>query len=158
MSVTINTNKKIQAMLDAILKQNYEIQVGVLSKPDSNNSVSGDAKKTNKKKNIKSNKTVAEVAAIHEFGLGITQRSFLFSTVAERKEKWTEQLKKLLKNVTSEADYVEKIKLLAIKMQSDVRRKFTANDWAPVKRGGTPLVDSGQLRRAISWSVKKGSK
>jgi hypothetical protein len=51
---------------------------------------------------------------------------------------------------------------LGIWGQREIIKKFRDNDWAPnapftvaLKGSSTPLIDTGQLRQSITWSVEK---
>ncbi len=110
--------------------------------------------------------TLAEVAAIHEFGSpgnNISERSFIRETVQEE----TQNLKKLSakqakKIFALEITTEEGIGVIGEFMKSKIIKKFTANNWeanAPstvkAKNSATPLIDTGQLRQSIQWEIVK---
>ena len=155
MTVVDKENQNLKKAIDALLKSGVEIKVGVLSIPNS-----GDVSAKDKKKS--STTSVLEVAMVHEFGSPakrIPKRSFLVSTFESKKDSWLRAFKTLLSNVTSDVDLNNALQQFGQLMQRDVRLKFTNNNWAPLKyRKGNPLLDTGQLRRSISYQVKKGKK
>lgn len=109
--------------------------------------------------------TVADVAAINEFGLGDTpERSFLRSTVDENEAKYREFERRIGKAVilnklqSAEQGY-EQLGALVV---GDVQRKISSgvppeNAPSTVARKGssTPLIDTGQMRSSVTSRVTK---
>jgi len=169
MTVKVKTNKAAEAFLKTMLGKPYSVRVGILEKPEGSKVDANDKKKKSatgkgKRRRIKSGNsrvpTVVEIARIHEFGTRhIPKRSFLLSTYKRKRLEWEKAFIKLVSNVTSEETYVKQLKAYGALMQRDVRLTFTNNNWKPLKyREGTPLVDTGQLRRAIAFNVQKGDR
>ena len=111
-----------------------------------------------------SNITIAELAAIHEFGLGVPERSFLrawFDQNEDRARSFvTELLKAVVKGKYSKEQALE---LLGTKLQAEIQARISAgidpaNAPSTIARKGsaTPLIDTGQLRSSMSYKV--GSK
>jgi len=169
------TNKKLEAALDRIFSIGAFVKVGIIGKPDNVGGVKADAGKEVLKPwqgdfflFTSTSVTLVDVAVIHEFGTStIPQRSFLRSTYAENKKKipraFEAEARRALKK--KEWDPEEIMERIGIWFQGLVVKKFTNNDWPALKdptRGGknkkgnaTPLVDTGQLRQAISYQVIK---
>jgi hypothetical protein len=115
--------------------------------------------------------TNVRLALIHEFGApeqGIPERSFVRSAFHEHREAYRELLVKLVKDGVLEGKMsLEKaLGLLGQKMASDMKGKFTKNDWPPntpetisAKGSSRPLIDTGALRASITYEVvMKGEK
>lgn len=102
--------------------------------------------------------SVIMVGAVHEFGSharNIPQRSFLRSTVQEKRRPYKKLFAKLggailLGKMTPE----KALNLLGLQAQSDVRQKITDIQDPPLKhRDGNPLIDTGHLRQSITFEV-----
>lgn len=109
------------------------------------------------------------LAAIHEFGserAGIPERSFLRLTADKNANKYRLLAKRLGREVyRGRITKKQSLNLLGLQMVADVRDTFdhTPSRWPALKEatiaarfhGGTkPLVDTGQLRGAISHKVE----
>jgi phage gpG-like protein len=153
MTVQDKQNLPLKKVLDSLLKSNLQINVGVLESPHSGD-VSAQSKKTG------SNVSVVSVAAVHEFGSPakkIPKRSFLLSTFESKKKIWPKAFKTLFERIKSEADLNNMLEQFGQLLQRDVRLTFTRNNWKPLKyRSGNPLLDTGQLRRSVSYEIKRG--
>jgi len=119
--------------------------------------------------------TVAQLGATHEFGLGVPECSFLRSTFDLNKDKY---LRFLVRGMGDEIYAAAKdkrpfgskdsktLKQLALKMEGDVKLRIGRRQIPPPnapstiarKGSSTPLVDSGQMRRAITSDVRIGGK
>lgn len=102
--------------------------------------------------------SVIMVGLVHEFGSpsrNIPQRSFLRSTVASNKREYKGIFKRLGKKIVDgKITKLEALKLLGLKVQTDVRDKITDIDSPELKsRDGNPLVDTGHLRQSITYEV-----
>lgn len=104
---------------------------------------------------------LAQIAAIHEFGLGkMPQRSFLRSAMDENKDKLAQMSAQVVKNVTKGADPVQQMNTVGMVAQGMVQKKivtgpFTPNSPATIKAKGSsrPLIDTGHLRQSITFLV-----
>lgn len=112
---------------------------------------------------------LVDVATFHEFGGAgdhPPQRSFIRSTVDGNRAKYDALIKKLHADVmTFKLSINQALGLLGERIEADIRRTFTKNDWPPLanpdlsragrKKGNTkfkghrPLIDTGQLWRSI---------
>ena len=104
--------------------------------------------------------SVIMVGAVHEFGSpsrNIPQRSFLRSTVSEKRTSYKSMFKKLSKRIVQgKMTKARALGLIGLQVQTDVRAKIT-NIKDPVlkHRDGNPLVDTGHLRQSIVYEVKE---
>ena len=133
------------------LKINPEIQLGVLS--DQASGLDG--------------LTMAELAAIHEFGApraNVPERSFLRATADEKQREWLTLLERALTQaVRGRLDVETALQIIAQRAVADVQAKIRSNippELAPetVRRKGSTvaLIDSGRLLQSISASVVRG--
>lgn len=111
--------------------------------------------------------TNAELAAIHEFGIGVPQRSFLRSTFDEERKKYLRVMRKGFRSVvdgkrklasvflevgeTYRKDVIKKIKSripppTKIRQGRDEKGQFAKKD--------PPLIDTGTMVGSISTIVK----
>jgi len=104
--------------------------------------------------------SVISVGVKHEFGSPaehIPERSFLRSTVKEKREKYTALMPKLLAKVWGgQISELEAFRLLGQQLEKDVKQKITDLKTPPLKyRVGNPLVDTGHMRQSIRYEVRK---
>ena len=108
--------------------------------------------------------TVAGIGFAHEFGTStIPERSFMRSTIKEKKKEIVDLQKKLLKKVQSgEMDINKALGLVGafaagLISQKIVSIKSPPNSAATIKKKGSsnPLVDTGQLKNSITWEVNR---
>lgn len=107
----------------------------------------------------------AELASIHEFGTEhVPERSFIRSTMDEHREEYARILaaeaRKVIEGKRTPALSMD---LMGQKVASDMQRKIEQgvpppNADSTIKRKGSskPLVDSGQLKNAITYRVVNG--
>lgn len=110
------------------------------------------------------------IASVHEFGVTIQQergsivipeRSFMRTTFDEKKAEWFEFVKRQLNNVFEfKIDAQTLYARLGARMVGDIQEKITDLDAPPnapstiSKKGSSnPLIDSGGLRRSITFRV-----
>lgn len=116
----------------------------------------------------------ARLAGVHEFGaqidtgraiVNIPERSFLRSTITEHRATYTEIARKLAQRVLAGAfDIPTALGLLGEKISSDVKRKIEKgidppNAASTIARKGSnvPLIDTAQMKNAITYQVRKQS-
>ena len=100
--------------------------------------------------------SVIMVGAVHEFGSSrVPERSFLRSTVIEKKRDYKALFRKLtFKIIKGDIDARTALGLIGLAVQTDVQDKITDIDSPPlVYREGNPLVDTGHLRQSITFEV-----
>jgi hypothetical protein len=120
-------------------------------------------------------RNVATLAASHEFGLGVPERSFLRSTFDLNIQAYVRYLNRGLGKEINDAARNKQsfgakdsqtLKRLALKMESDIKLRIGRRQIPPPnapstiakKKSSTPLVDTGQLRRAITSDVRIGKR
>lgn len=107
--------------------------------------------------------SLLEVAVVHEFGAGpVPQRSFIRATIDAHKADIEAELKNLARGVVSgKIDARGALNLLGAKVAGWCQSRI-ASGIAPalkaetVRRKGSskPLVNTGQLKSAITWRVE----
>jgi len=105
--------------------------------------------------------TVVDLASIHEFGLGVPERSFIRAWFDENEDRAKEAMRRLLvsvlegKNKPEQA--VEKFALWVVgEMQARIARGIApalAESTIASKGSSVPLIDTGQLRSSISYEI-----
>lgn len=111
--------------------------------------------------------TLAELAAVHEYGTEdgrIPARSFLRSTFDDQREQMVETGKKLINAVLGGKMTTDQaLGLLGAKLAAAVKARIVARVPPPNKpstiahKGSDkPLIDTGRLINAVTWSVDKG--
>lgn len=107
--------------------------------------------------------TVADIASINEFGLGVPARSFIGAWAEEREAQHKDDLGKLAQAVVkgSVADIGQGLEQLGEKYVGEVQSRIAGgisppNAPATVARKGssTPLIDTGVLRSSVTKAVK----
>lgn len=107
--------------------------------------------------------TLAQVAAVHEFGTDtIPRRSFIADTADENRRRYAKFLASHEVSVlTGRQTRRGALNLLGLVMVGDVKRRISAGIAPPLKpetirRKGssTPLIDTGQLRNSIMHEVR----
>lgn len=105
--------------------------------------------------------SMAELATVHEYGLGVPQRSFIRSTVTEQEQAIRATLRKvgdrvLMGKMTAE----QGLRVLGEDIKSKIQRKITTGPFVPnapstIARKGSsrPLIDTGSLRASISYEI-----
>ena len=104
--------------------------------------------------------SVIMVGAVHEFGSparNVPQRSFLRSTVQEKRRKYKRLFRKLSKKIIEgKLTTEESLNLIGLTVQTDVRAKIHDIKSPELKhREGNPLIDTGHLRQSINYEVTK---
>jgi len=102
--------------------------------------------------------SVIMVGAVHEFGSptrGIPQRSFLRTTVNEKRRSYKKLFKSLSKKIVDGTITKEEaLGTLGLQLQGDVQGKISDGISPALKsREGTPLIDTGHLRQSIIFKV-----
>lgn len=113
--------------------------------------------------------TMAQLAAVHEMGSSdgtIPQRSFIGSAIDEHSKELMRLTKKATnKVIDGDMSKGQAIGLLCQKVADWIVAKIDSNvppplEDATIKRKGSTktLVDTGQLKGAVDWEIKRGSK
>lgn len=102
--------------------------------------------------------SVVMVAAVHEFGSGpVPERSFLRSTMFEKRRHYLRQIQKYGKEIIAGKMTLEKaLNLLGLEAQRDVRQKINdIKDPPLVYREGNPLHDTGHMIESVDYQIRK---
>jgi hypothetical protein len=113
--------------------------------------------------------TVAELATIHEFGLGVPERSFIRSYFDANTERvrgmlFTLMQKEIMRTIKSGQPFTDRQRLavldkLGLAMQREIQARIANSEILPPldsktidrKGSSTPLIDTGQLRSSITF-------
>lgn len=106
--------------------------------------------------------SVSTVAQVHNEGApahGIPRRPFFTNAILKNNNKWFSTFKKSLKKYPVKTS----IKRLGMEIQKDIQTSIT-NTNSPRntvrtilrKRSSNPLIDTGFLRRSVTYELKKG--
>jgi hypothetical protein len=186
--VTLKTNHVLEELLKDIWAQEMSIKVGLVAKPEMKSNA-GDAPKKFKNSKGKTEEDasvdIAYIASVHEFGdesRSIPQRSFLRSTFNEKIDEIGPKLGAALKAQLKSGNHYDPqlaLRKVGVWMVGQIKRKFTRNDWPPLKnpskrrvgifrqqyrarallqgppRAPKPLIDTGQLRASIDYELVK---
>lgn len=111
-----------------------------------------------------SERTVAQIAFDNEFGTEINpERSFMRSTMQEKRQQIIKLQKSLLKKISNGSIKVEVALGLVGEFTADlIRRKIVSLKSPPnapstieAKGSSNPLVDSGQMKNAVTYEVNR---
>jgi hypothetical protein len=106
--------------------------------------------------------TVADIAAKHEFGLGVPRRSFIADWVDESLEAANRRLKKSAALVFREKMPLKQAYgLFGMWAVGEIQRRIKSRIPPPLspvtirrKRSSVPLIDTGQLWSSITYLVR----
>jgi hypothetical protein len=107
--------------------------------------------------------TIPEVGAKNEFGIGIPERSFIRSTIAENINKYNKLRREMIAGIILGKITSEKaIAVLGEELKKDIQAKIVAfsepgNSEATIAIKGVdnPLIDTGTMRQSIQWEAIK---
>lgn len=112
--------------------------------------------------------SVAEVAAVHEFGLGrVPRRSMIGGWYFQNRKQILRDLELGLRAVVSGVPEDRVLGVLGVKYQAQIQERIADGIDPPLaastlKRKGenkaTPLIDTGQLRSSVTYEVTRGAK
>jgi phage gpG-like protein len=163
--------------LNKIIKDmghNFYTRVGIIGgnamKPHMESKKKDSTKKKSKRvaSSIESGMTMAEIGAIHEFGSltnNIPPRSFLRMPIEEKKKDLIRFLSSpTVRAVIAKGDVKRAFKMLgteAVGIVMDAFRSRGFGRWADNKQqtidrkgSDAPLIDTGELRKSITYDVK----
>jgi hypothetical protein len=149
--------KALVARLRALRVSSAAVRVGILSdQPKRQRDGGGGGKEPY---------SLVEVAAVHEFGApaaGIPRRSFIRATIDEKRAE-VERLERALlaQVVEGKIELRQALDLMGAKVAGWIQTRI-ADGIAPPnaastvrrKKSSKPLVDTGQLRSAVTWVVE----
>lgn len=106
---------------------------------------------------------LATIAAANEFGTSdghVPERSFLRSTVDEKRGEYAEDLAKVVDDIIDGRGARPGLSRIGVRAKADVQRKIRAlrtppNAASTVKQKGSsnPLIDTGRLRQSIDYEL-----
>jgi hypothetical protein len=107
--------------------------------------------------------TNVEVGSFHEFGLGVPRRSFIADYVDQNVGDIESHIRKAAKRVVKGKSTIDQaLELLGIYIQGEIQQRMAAGIPPPLKQttidrkgSSTPLIDTGQLRSAITYEVER---
>lgn len=114
--------------------------------------------------------TVAQIAAINEFGNGrIPERSFMRSTFNKHRQKYVNALKRMIKEaLLGRLRPVQTLQLLGLRLATDMKNTVAFGDGVPPpnapmtianKGSAHTLIDTGRMLAAITWAyVTRGGR
>ncbi len=152
-SVNVKSNLKGFDRLIKNIKTNLVARVGIFA-----NKNAREGENTN-----------ADIGARHEFGViseGIPRRSFLEDPLKEKRKEFLKDVDKIVKaNIDKENGARESLELIGISAEAIVQEAFETGGFGTwpelrdktttAKGSDTILIDSSQLRRAITSKVGK---
>jgi hypothetical protein len=108
--------------------------------------------------------SVAEIGSIHEFGLGVPERSFVRVWFDENKSRLPEAIRVELETAIAQGNPRLAIERLAITIQASIQQRISngidpelAESTILQKGSSTPLIDTGVLRSSIMTRSTSGA-
>lgn len=107
--------------------------------------------------------TVADVASIHEFGLGnVPERSFVRSWADAKKSDNQKLLREAAERIVRGATVDEALEQVGLVMAASMQKRIQSGEIGPPlepatiarKGSSTPLIDTGQLVSSITHKVE----
>ena len=86
----------------------------------------------------------------------IPSRPFIRTSFTQKQGEWTKLAEQLVWQV-AEGDLTayKAYDQLGIRMETDIKKVMSSGEFAPNKRGGTPLINTGHLRAAVTHKVEE---
>ncbi len=137
------------------LKVRPTVRVGVIgSKASEAKSIQGGGSGVN---------TVADVARIHEFGIGVPRRSFIADWADEAEPEAKRRLRKAAERLITKGDLKKELELFGLWAQGAIQMRISSRIGPPLskarvrqKGSDVPLIDTGQLRSSVTYEVDLG--
>lgn len=113
---------------------------------------------------VDSDLTVASIGFIHEFGsITVPERSFIRSTMKENKKQIIKMQESFMRKIVfGEMTKEKALGLIGAFLAGKISEKIVAIKTPPntpetiAKKGSSnPLIDTGQLKNSITWSVNR---
>lgn len=155
MRATRKVSKEWQALTE--LPALTSIEIGIFS--EQGDQAKRERVRAKSKGTIEGSATLAEIATAHEFGLGVPQRSFLRAWFDENESAIFAKLLERFE-ANGPARWALSLNQVALWAQADVQLRIVRHIPPPLsaarikqKKSSTPLIDTGQLRAAITARV-----
>lgn len=154
----INDDGSLQKFIENAEKLAGHVEVGVLG--DKTHIGGGGGKR---------HINMADLAAIHVFGVpsqNIPKRDFVTPVIEQNQDKYIGYIEqKVIPILQGDVSMQEVWQFIGMEAKADIQNYMVNGKFAPlspktIKRKGSskPLIDTGQLRQAVSYIVVKGSK
>lgn len=99
---------------------------------------------------------LVQVAAAHEFGLGVPERPFLRHALSENRDEWAGAARHAAKQAARGKSHQGTLRELGVAMVDDAQTSIESGPWAPnapatIARKGSsqPLIDTGQMLQSV---------
>lgn len=110
--------------------------------------------------------TVLDIGTIHEFGLGVPQRSFIRAWFDKFQPTAKKQIAALMKAVVAgKYQKAQALELLGVRFVGECQRNMVTAPFQPLspitiarKGSSKPLIDTGQLRSSITFRIEADGK
>lgn len=97
------------------------------------------------------------------YKVGIPERPFMRNTMRSNKSKYKQFLKKMAEGILDgTVDLETSLNRLGILVQGDVQKEITSLKTPPnapstikKKKSSNPLIDTGAMRQAVTWELRK---
>lgn len=137
-------------LLEGVKEANFRIRLGVVGK---------DAGKAHEGTTM----TIAQLAEIHELGLGVPERSFLRAWAEQNEAQIEADLRQAMKRILQgRLTPAQAAQLIGVRFVGQLQQFIADGKVQPPlspstvaqKGSSVPLIDTGQLRSAISFLVE----
>jgi len=111
--------------------------------------------------------TVIQIAAAHEFGVGVPRRSWLRDTFDKERSELNRYMKVIGEKIAAGGNTKRLLDRLGAKFTADIQKlgmtskAGPSGDWEPLaeetkarKGSDTMLLDTGVLRASVTWKTK----
>lgn len=144
-------DRGLKALLERLAKGETEITVGIHSQD-------GEVEKKGDSEGVR----LIDVAAAHEFGLGVPRRSFIADWQDQNVELHNKQIVAMAKAIVRGT--VPSAEVAAARLANlwvaEVQKRIVSGISPPLapetirrKKSSTPLIDTGQLRSSVAYAV-----
>lgn len=107
--------------------------------------------------------TIPDVGAVNEFGIGVPERSFIRSTIAENLGKYNRMRRELLAGIINgKISSANAVAVLGEELKKDIQSKIltlsdplNSDETIDRKGSSSPLIDTGTMRQSITWEALK---
>ena len=110
---------------------------------------------------------MAELMNLHEFGIGVPERSVIRATIDENVDVYNKLMADLIDDIVmGRRTPKDAVSILGEQIVSDMKKRFGSADLTPLskatiasktkrgKAGNRPLIDTAQLRNSVNYEVK----
>ena len=109
--------------------------------------------------------SILQVAIWNNYGLGVPRRPFMFVASKRIHEATRAAITRTIQAINKgQSDGVKNLERMAILAQGIIQTTITDGGWTPnapstvaMKDSATPLIDSGDMRKAVTWVIRAKS-